>query len=1225
MAKTGSSHTSSNRPRPGDSEIQQLLQALLSHSFDAIIAINPGKKIIYFNQQAESLLGYTTSEMIGHSVTRLYQDITQAEEIYDRIQAQRAVEQEIVTLRHKNGSEIPVLLFGKRVDRADGQALGQVGYFRRSSEIQSLEKQLQALIETSKAITSTSKLEQILQSVVASTLQAIPAGDRCAIHFYNEQSNKLELMVPSFDYSNNARNALSFDVGEGIAGWVFEHQESVNCGDVLADERYKKIDDTEVESHRSILCVPISGQLRKIGVMNLCNSTTPDAFKLADLDLLTGFADLAAVAIENSEHLNRITKETSELEFLHNASLKINAQTKIEDILTAILESGIELLGVEMAVVHWKGNNTKGMQTFVVPKELESLRSNPREEEGLTAEVFRSGEPVVIPLTMNDSRVNPSVVKAGIQSLVGYPLKLGDRVAGALFFNSRKPQHFGEHERHLISLLLPLAATAIENADIIEHLERSRHLSESLVQVSSKLSATHNLDGQVADLKVFLRDELAAPMIFLGLVNEISHEIELKIFYENNQDQELFSIPLKGGGETISTYLIKHKKPLLWFSEQQKQSECQRLGINPLQKGLECRTCLAFPLEVMDKVLGVIAIQSPEQFAWNEIEVSILQALAHQASLAIRNSKLYYQVNKAHATTKLVAQITALGNLNYTLESIVYGVKDVLECDIVTLYTYREKNERFDSPPAVVGKLKNRRLVVAGDTVDRSAAPYKIIDLNDLYYSEDSQNDPILGTPFAKRENVNCTVASPLKAHDRRVGVLFINYCNEHRLTEEELDDIRLFSSLAAVAISNAMLYEDEQDRRKALKIIDAAGRAVTSSLQLDDVCYELAHQAYDLTGKVGEKALFASIAQVEGNQVILMAAYPQGELENIMWAKAAEVNLESGVDGKIGIIGRAVKNKKPLLVKNVIGHRDFISSNPYTKCELVVPICYQNEVVGVINVEHRLVGGLDEEDEQDLQALAAYAAIALENAKRYQELKDTQATVGNITAVAWMGLVAGAWRHSIGNMATTISDLSLLAQIELVKGEPVDKITQRLVKIQDIVKEIQQIPMPPLSSEASMEALDLYQLTRDRVNQFKSKERFDGIEFEILPETAERMIVRASPEWLRRILDILIDNAKNAIRNSEIKKISINLVLKDEGVEISVTDTGSGIPKHIQAIMFKRPIPKAENEKGSGLGLYLANTVIQLYGGWLKLYSTGLDGTTMAIWLPLLNPRGAS
>ncbi len=323
---------------------------------------------------------------------------------------------------------------------------------------------------------------------------------------------------------------------------------------------------------------------------------------------------------------------------------------------------------------------------------------------------------------------------------------------------------------------------------------------------------------------------------------------------------------------------------------------------------------------------------------------------------------------------------------------------------------------------------------------------------------------------------------------------------------------------------------------------------------------------------------------------------------------------------GRIGISGRAAITKKPQLVPDISRDPDYLIYSESTKSELDVPMLAGEQVLGVLSLECDHLNGFDRDSQDALSAFAELAVIAIQNTRRYRELKETRATVGNITAVAWMGLVAAAWRHSIGNMATTISDLSLLAEKDLEKGKPPEKISLRMNKIRKIVKEIQDIPMPPLSSESGIEPVNVCQLVRDRINQFRSKkERYGGIDFQLDFKNDDLLIVRASPEWLRRVLDILIDNASNALKESPLKQITTQVKLRNEGVEILVSDTGPGIPDHIRPKLFNHPIEKKKWEKGSGIGLFIANTIIQVYAGRLEIASSGPHGTTMVIWLPLL------
>jgi signal transduction histidine kinase len=328
--------------------------------------------------------------------------------------------------------------------------------------------------------------------------------------------------------------------------------------------------------------------------------------------------------------------------------------------------------------------------------------------------------------------------------------------------------------------------------------------------------------------------------------------------------------------------------------------------------------------------------------------------------------------------------------------------------------------------------------------------------------------------------------------------------------------------------------------------------------------------------------------------------------------------SLKHPANGQIGITGKSVLEKQPKRVGDVSRIDDYLNYHKNTRSELDMPILEGGKVLGVISLECAELNGFDKEAEDALCAFAELAAIAIQNTRRYRDLKEARATVGNITAVVWMGLVAGAWRHSIGNMATTISDLALLAETYMDTGASQQEIREVFKQMRNVVADIQAIPMPPLYSEAGMEPVLICQLVRDRINQFKSKERYKIIDYGMEFNLDAGTLVRASPEWLRRILDILIDNSSVAMKERRIKKITITLSLLNEGVEILFTDTGCGIPVPLRSSLFNEPIKKQKGEKGSGIGLFLANTVIESFGGSLGIRSSGPDGTTMALWLPV-------
>ena len=73
-----------------------------------------------------------------------------------------------------------------------------------------------------------------------------------------------------------------------------------------------------------------------------------------------------------------------------------------------------------------------------------------------------------------------------------------------------------------------------------------------------------------------------------------------------------------------------------------------------------------------------------------------------------------------------------------------------------------------------------------------------------------------------------------------------------------------------------------------------------------------------------------------------------------------------------------------------------------------------------------------------------------------------------------------------------------------------------------------------------------------------------------------------------------------------------------DGWVEIAVSDTGKGIPEDVLSKLFTEPIKKPKGSKGQGVGVLMAQTIIQAFGGEIVVESTSPAGTTLAIRLPV-------
>ena len=173
------------------------------------------------------------------------------------------------------------------------------------------QKQVEALAEVSRAITSDLYLEDILRLIVMVTAE-IMGSNICSIMLVNKKDGMLETRATQA-VSEEYRNKPPLRLGEGIAGRVAAENQPIQVLDVRKDERYVNKEIAEKENLCSLLSVPMTVKGKVIGVLS-CYTSQPHEFTQHEINLLTALANQAAVAIENTELLvkSRIVQEELE-------------------------------------------------------------------------------------------------------------------------------------------------------------------------------------------------------------------------------------------------------------------------------------------------------------------------------------------------------------------------------------------------------------------------------------------------------------------------------------------------------------------------------------------------------------------------------------------------------------------------------------------------------------------------------------------------------------------------------------------------------------------------------------------------------------------------------------------------------------------------------------------------------------------------------------------------
>jgi len=222
--------------------------------------------------------------------------------------------------------------------------------------------------------------------------------------------------------------------------------------------------------------------------------------------------------------------------------------------------------------------------------------------------------------------------------------------------------------------------------------------------------------------------------------------------------------------------------------------------------------------------------------------------------------------------------------------------------------------------------------------------------------------------------NVHSELAIPLIAKNRLIGVIDLEAREKGYFTEEHKRLLTLIGSRIAVGIENARLHTRITRQARTLLLLNEIARELTSILNLDELLKRIA----ELLNRIIDYQMFS-----------ILLLDPSGEKLQHRFAQRFEERLHLKHDIPLGrgVVGYAAQAKEAVLVPDVAKSDRYIATNPETRSELAVPLIYQDKVIGVLDLEHTRRNYFTEDHKRTLTTLAAQLAIAIENARLYEQI----------------------------------------------------------------------------------------------------------------------------------------------------------------------------------------------------------------------------------------------
>ncbi len=399
---------------------------------------------------------------------------------------------------------------------------------------------------------------------------------------------------------------------------------------------------------------------------------------------------------------------------------------------------------------------------------------------------------------------------------------------------------------------------------------------------------------------------------------------------------------------------------------------------------------MAGALRAGGEVVGRIYVAYTEDRDFADVESALLGDIVRRVSGYIENRRLVEQA-QAHA-----AELTVLNELSRTLTSRL-SVRQVLE------ETYRGISRLLDTRNFYIGlydPLKDEihfLLNVTDEEIDlppsmsadRGIAGYIVRHRTSVLIPEDvggwlEQH----GVEAVGGELPLCWLGVPLLVGEQVLGVMAVQSALTPRAYDEHDRDLLLaFANQTAIAIQNARLFEQAQDHLAELAVLNELSQVLTATLDLNEVL----DQAYAGVSRLLDTTNFyVALYRPATDEVTFALDVAEGQVRRDTSTRRAGTGLTEYI----------IRNRQPVLIEDNLSARLAemgveVIGRPALSW-LGVPLMVGGEVVGVMAVQsYTATHAYDEQDRELLTAVAGQVAIAIQNARLYQEAQAHAGELG--------------------------------------------------------------------------------------------------------------------------------------------------------------------------------------------------------------------------------------
>ncbi|MCC6984972.1 MAG: GAF domain-containing protein [Anaerolineales bacterium] len=524
-------------------------------------------------------------------------------------------------------------------------------------------KEVESLASINEISASLSDIQSFFNALL-SKIQQIIGDFNLIVAIYDKTTNSIRI---PYSYENKKVVSIPpFPIGEGLTSILIRTRQPL----LLVKDAERKAAELGAKTigkpARSWMGAPMMIQGEPIGALIIQDLEREEAFDETDLKFFTTVANQVAGVIKNVDLLEESKRKALQLETAAEIARDISGSLNVDE----LLSKAVQLIRERFDFHHASIFLLDQPGEFAIIREATGEAGAQMKRQGhkigvgsksIVGYVTGKGETLVVNDTAKDVTYYPNPLLPDTRAEAAIPLRISDRILGALDVQSTLPYAFHEDNLRSLQILADQLAVAVENSELFaetqEHLSQHRLLHHITSSAASGTTLEEALDSAVNGLQV----TLGGDRVMILLLDKEKKQLEVKASIGYSEDISRMKFEVGAG---VTGWAAAHRRAL-------------RLGDvreDPryIQISANTRSEMAIPLIYRNELLGVINVESEQVDAYSENDAEMLGTLGGSLAAVIANARLVEQIRAQSERERLISEITDKIRRSTDIQSILH-------------------------------------------------------------------------------------------------------------------------------------------------------------------------------------------------------------------------------------------------------------------------------------------------------------------------------------------------------------------------------------------------------------------------------------------------------------------------------------------------------------------------------------------------------------------------